>query len=161
VDGLGCLLTTMVSRVAPAAQPATCFHNHTEPGIVILDYLQRIHTFFGCSIECYAMSFLYIERLLQANPGMSIDALCCHSLLLTSVMLAAKFHDDQYHSNAHYALVGGVQVSDLNALERQFLRLLNWNLYVHPEEYDAYRDLVCKAAPAPALAARCRVLEEL
>jgi len=34
-----------------------------------------------------------------------------------SVMLAAKFFDDQYFNNAYYAKVGGVPANEMNTLE--------------------------------------------
>ncbi len=42
-------------------------------------------------------------------------------LLLTGIMLAAKYFDDRYYSNEHYSKVGGINNGELNLLEREFL----------------------------------------
>eukprot|EP00971_Amphidinium_carterae_P312010 6202150-Amphidinium_carterae.1 len=60
-------------------------------------------------------------------------------------MLAVKFFDDVYYSNAYYAKVGGVRTKDdasayfhqheVNALEAQFLKLIEWRLHVTPQVF--------------------------
>lgn len=113
--------------------------------MLIADYLERIQEHSGCSHECYALALLYIERVLRSHPHMEVDPFSCHRLLLTGVMLAHKYHDDAPHDNAYYAQVGGIEVQQLNTLESQFLSLINWKLYVDRDEFDRYRDLVCRA----------------
>lgn len=63
-------------------------------------------------------------------------------------MLAAKFFDDVYYSNAFYARVGGVRTKEINLLEWQFLSLVNYHLYVSPREYDQYLKNVLAAVNA-------------
>ena len=68
-----------------------------------------------------------------------LDPLNVHRLLVTSVMLAAKFFDDHYLDNQHYAAVGGVPKGEMNILELEFLFLLEFNLHVTQADYDMYR----------------------
>jgi hypothetical protein len=65
-------------------------------------------------------------------------------------MLAVKFFDDVYYSNAYYAKVGGIRTKEVNALETQFLRLIDWRLHVSPKEYDQYRNHVYQAVQGRA-----------
>lgn len=62
-----------------------------------------------------------------------------HRVVITAVLLAAKFFDDAYYNNAYYAKVGGVMVSEMNGLEVDFLFRINFSLHVTPEVYDKYR----------------------
>jgi hypothetical protein len=62
-----------------------------------------------------------------------------HRVVITSVLLAAKFFDDAYYNNAYYAKVGGVMVSEINGLEVDFLFRINFSLHVAPEVFDKYR----------------------
>jgi hypothetical protein len=55
-----------------------------------------------------------------------------------SVMLAAKFFDDQYYNNAYYAQIGGVSTEEINTLEVEFLFMINFSLHVTRELYDQY-----------------------
>lgn len=72
-----------------------------------------------------------------------------HRLLVTSVMLAAKFFDDHYYNNAYYAKVGGVPYSEMNALEVEFLFMLNFDLFVTTETYKQYYDELWSHANSP------------
>ncbi|RLN44062.1 hypothetical protein BBJ28_00025196, partial [Nothophytophthora sp. Chile5] len=61
-----------------------------------------------------------------------------HRVLITSVVLAAKFFDDHYFNNAYYAKVGGVPCAEMNELEVEYLLLLNFSLHVSSETYARY-----------------------
>jgi len=81
---------------------------------------------------------VYIDRLISKRKVV-LDALNVHRLVVTSVMLAAKFFDDMYLDNHHYAAVGGVPKTEMNILELEFLFLLEFNLFVTTADYDMYR----------------------
>ena len=59
-----------------------------------------------------------------------MHSLNVHRILLSSVMVAAKFLDDFYYSNEFWAKIGGVPNSELNTLELEFLFMTNFDLHV-------------------------------
>jgi hypothetical protein len=61
-----------------------------------------------------------------------------HRVVITAILLAAKFFDDAYYNNAYYAKVGGVLVSELNSLEVEFLFRINFSLRVAPDVFEKY-----------------------
>ncbi len=63
-----------------------------------------------------------------------------HRVVITAILLAAKFFDDAYYNNAYYAKVGGVLVSEMNSLEVEFLFRINFSLHVKPEVFEKYQD---------------------
>lgn len=139
------LALAKMAALATETGRMTGFHAVRAPGMSLPDYMARIHQFFGCSGPCYVLALIFIDRLIKRHPDIVISSLCSHRLLLISTMVAAKFHDDVFYSNAYYAKVGGVQLQEMNALEMRLLSLLAWKLRVLPEEYNVYRDM-CKAA---------------
>jgi hypothetical protein len=118
--------------------PVTKFHGLRAPSIAVSDYLVRISKFSGCSDECFVLALIYIDRLITKRR-IILDQYNVHRLLVTSVMLAAKFFDDHYLDNQHYAAVGGVPKGEMNVLELEFLFLLEFNLHVTRADYDMYR----------------------
>jgi len=52
------------------------------------------------------------------------------------VLLSAKFLDDHFYSNAHFAKIGGVSLAELNALERDLLRRLDFRLHIYPAQFE-------------------------
>lgn len=59
-------------------------------------------------------------------------------MLITSVVVAVKFCDDQYYSNKHYARIGGIKCGELNEMENELLDLLLYDLHVFPETFEEY-----------------------
>ncbi|XP_057510202.1 cyclin-U4-1-like [Actinidia eriantha] len=72
------------------------------------------------------------------QPSLPIDSFNVHRLLITSVMVAAKFMDDMYYNNAYYAKVGGISTAEMNFLEVHFLFGLSFHLNVTPTTFHTY-----------------------
>eukprot|EP00405_Crypthecodinium_cohnii_P019985 CAMPEP_0206475920 /NCGR_PEP_ID=MMETSP0324_2-20121206/34383_1 /ASSEMBLY_ACC=CAM_ASM_000836 /TAXON_ID=2866 /ORGANISM="Crypthecodinium cohnii, Strain Seligo" /LENGTH=345 /DNA_ID=CAMNT_0053951403 /DNA_START=147 /DNA_END=1184 /DNA_ORIENTATION=- len=124
-------------------QKRTKFHSEVVPRFSTLEYLTRIAAYFDCSDQCLLLSLVYIDRLMNMNPEVVVSPWSIHRILLTGVMVATKFWDDNYYSNAHYAQVGGVTTEECCGLEELFLKYLDWKLYVSEEEYSMYlRDVM-------------------
>lgn len=126
----------------------TCFHDDgADDGMPLRDYLSRLHWNFGCSTSCYVLALVYIDRIGARNARMKLNHFTCHRLLLTSLVLALKFHDDDYppYANAFYAKTGGLGVGELNRMEREFCKTLDWNFNVRPDEFDHYEALLYSA----------------
>ncbi|GAB66883.1 cyclin2 related protein, partial [Plasmodium cynomolgi strain B] len=117
----------------------TSFHASKVPEISIKNYIQRIGKYTGCSNECFVLLIIYLDRIVKINTDITLSLLCIHRLLITAIMIAAKFFDDLYYSNAFYAKVGGVSTEEINKLEGIFLHLIDYNLFVSSEEYNLYR----------------------
>jgi len=68
------------------------------------------------------------------------------------VLLATKFHDDEWYSNTFYAKLAGLPLKEVNMLEGKFLKLLDWKVFVGPQEYHSHYSLMCQASnPSGAL----------
>jgi hypothetical protein len=116
----------------------TKFHALKAPGIGIQAYLERVHKYASCSNECFILALIYIDRLIQRNNFL-LTELNVHRVVITAILLAAKFFDDAYYNNAYYSNVGGVLVSEMNGLEVDFLFRINFSLHVTPEVFEKYK----------------------
>lgn len=128
----------------------TPFHGVYAPEISLAQYLERIFTYANCSFSCFVLAYVYIHRFIELNPHVPIASTCVHRLLITSVLLAAKFLDDVYYSNAFYANVGGITTAELNMLEIELLKRLDYRLHVHPEALEQAALALEAAASQPA-----------
>jgi len=124
----------------------TRFHAFKPPSITVQNYLNRVVKYVSCSTECFIMALIYIDRIIQRNTYFIITSLNVHRLLITSIMLAMKFFEDSYYTNAYYARVGGVSCSEMNALELDFLFLIDFSLNVTPDLFNRYRAELVKHA---------------
>lgn len=98
----------------------------------------RVHKYASCSNECFILALIYVDRLIERNNFL-LTELNVHRVVITAILLAAKFFDDAYYNNAYYAKVGGVLVSELNGLEVDFLFRINFSLHVQPEVFEKYK----------------------
>mmetsp|Transcript_24571 Transcript_24571/g.54725 ORF Transcript_24571/g.54725 Transcript_24571/m.54725 type:complete len:208 (+) Transcript_24571:114-737(+) len=151
VPALANVLTHLARVAERPTLRVTSFHSVRAPPLSIHEYLVRIARYFQCSNECFVLCLVYIDRIVKLHPEFTICSLNIHRLLVTSAILAAKFFDDIYYSNAYYARVGGVRTREVNALEAQFLKLIDWRLHVTPNEYEQYRNHVYGAAQGQAM----------
>lgn len=145
VHALGVVLTQWVQEVADvpgAPHKVGVFHSVRAPPMSISDYLDRLRKYFGCSDECFVLALVYIDRASQKHPEMKVCDVTAHRLLMIASMIAAKFHDDQYYSNAYYAKAGGLKMKEVNGLELKMLKALEWKTFVSPQEYQLYHNLL-------------------
>ncbi|XP_004515319.1 cyclin-U4-1-like [Cicer arietinum] len=139
-------LSSLLERVAESndetqqeqQQKISVFHGLTRPNISIQSYLERIFKYANCSPSCFIVAYVYLDRFTQTQPSLPINSFNVHRLLITSVMVAAKFMDDVYYNNAYYAKVGGITKAEMNFLELDFLFGLGFNLNVTPITFQAY-----------------------
>jgi len=153
---LGNLLATTVAQnevsravIGAYPPPTTVFHALDAPAIGVVPYMERLGHYSYCSAPVLLMAYRYMERVAAATPdgvpGVAADELTVHRLMIASVVLAAKTHDDDFLSNHHYALVGGLPLDELNALEVGLLQLLRWRTMVGEEEFADVERRVCAA----------------
>jgi hypothetical protein len=60
--------------------------------------------------------------------------------MLTSILTAIKFNEDDFYSNTYYAKVGGISLQEINNLENEFLTLINFNLWIDYEIFQKYQN---------------------
>ncbi|KAH9611486.1 hypothetical protein KSS87_010183 [Heliosperma pusillum] len=113
------------------------FHGSRSPPVSIRQYIERIFKYAGCSPSCFIVAYIYVDRYLQQSEAF-LTSLNVHRLLVTSVMVAAKFIDDAFYNNAYYAKVGGVSISEMNRLEMKLLFSLDFRLQVDVETFRNY-----------------------
>ncbi|KAG0037148.1 hypothetical protein BGZ82_003062 [Podila clonocystis] len=80
------------------------------------------------------------EQAVLPKNGFRINSFNIHRLLITTVMVAAKFTSDLFYSNARYAKVGGLNLPELNQLELEFLFTSRFELNVKVDEIQRVGD---------------------
>ncbi|ERN12673.1 hypothetical protein AMTRI_Chr01g135840 [Amborella trichopoda] len=108
----------------------TIFDGLRPPSLCIRQYLERIFEYSSCSPSCFILAYIYMDRFIHQQPEVPLTSLNVHRLLITSVMVAAKFIDDAFFDNAYYAKVGGVSTTEINRLELELLFTLDFRLQV-------------------------------
>ncbi|XP_062164686.1 cyclin-U4-1-like [Alnus glutinosa] len=153
-------LSSLFQRVAESndvacqfeTQKISVFHGLSRPTISIQGYLERIFKYANCSPSCFIVAYVYLDRFTQRQPSLPVNSFNVHRLLITSVLVSAKFMDDMNYNNAYYAKVGGISTTEMNLLEVDFLFGLGFQLNVTPTTFYTYcsylqREMLLKSPP--------------
>lgn len=137
---VACVLDKIISnmKLDATSSYSSVFDSKRIPCITMTDYLNRVNYYTTCEPSCYVVAFIYIDRLLQNNPQLRLNAINAHRIMLTAITLAIKYSDDLYMSNLLYAKIGGVNLDEFNFMEAGMLALLNYDLYIDSKTYFDY-----------------------
>eukprot|EP00927_Polykrikos_kofoidii_P051157 TRINITY_DN44958_c0_g1_i1.p1 TRINITY_DN44958_c0_g1~~TRINITY_DN44958_c0_g1_i1.p1 ORF type:complete len:206 (-),score=29.09 TRINITY_DN44958_c0_g1_i1:162-779(-) len=147
-----------------ANQIAIVFDSSAVPPISVEKYLLRLFSSFRCSDATFVAALIVMDRLLEYDGGrIPLTMRNVHRVFLASLVVSVKYHEDRVYSNSHYAKSGGVQLREVNRLERVVLVAIDFDLRVQPQQYRLYESMLSKTASAshtseprdPTLNARC------
>lgn len=86
------------------------------------------------------MILIYVDRMCAIYPTFTINSLTAHRyvlltdnhssirFLIAAVTASCKCVSDVFSTNAFFAKVGGISTQELNAIELEFCKLLEWRL---------------------------------
>jgi len=120
-----------------------CFRSSSGrlPPISLEAYIARLLQYAPCDRECFLTALIYMDRLAE-KCGFVFTSMNVHRSYLVSLMVAAKFFEDQPCDNGYFATVGGVSIQEINVMEITFLSLLEYRVAVSGVEYNLYAQVV-------------------
>ncbi|KAK4511828.1 uncharacterized protein ATC70_003827 [Mucor velutinosus] len=84
---------------------------------------------------------IIFERLQQ--PLTSNELVCCgRRMFLAALMVASKYLNDKNYRNKTWAKIASLNVTEINATEMVFLKLIDYQLYVSKPLYDKWVSLL-------------------
>ena len=110
-----------------------------NPSISIKDYLERLCTFSLINISTIILIVIYIDRICNINK-FKLTYYNIHKLILSSMIVAIKYNEDNFYSNETYAKLGGIPKSEMAFLEYYFVTLINFNLFIKEELFYKYNN---------------------
>lgn len=107
------------------------------PSISINDYIERLLKYGKVFEEIFILSLIYIDRICR-NRKINLNYYNIHKLILASFIVTIKFHEDDYYSLTYYAKLGGISKKEIVILENEFLKLIDFKLFVETELFNKY-----------------------
>jgi len=111
------------------------------PPIGLEAYIARLLQYAPCDREVFLTALIYMDRLTE-RCGFVFNSMNVHRSYLTSLMVAAKFFEDQPCDNGYFATVGGVSIQEINAMELTFLGLLEYRVAITGADYNVYAQVM-------------------
>jgi hypothetical protein len=106
----------------------TRFHSRSKSPITIHDYLQRITKYVIVEKSVLIMVVVYIDRMCLIYPEFVLSSLTIHRFLIAAITVCCKLTSDVYSTNSFFAKVGGIGMGELNLLELELCKVLDWKL---------------------------------
>ena len=115
------------------------FQHDNVPKISLFDYLYRIQKYTGIENSTLILALIYIDRICSKKK-IILTKYNIHRLLFTSIIIAIKYNEDINYNNLFYSKVAGISVKELIKLEGDFLKIINFELFVQDDLYQKYND---------------------
>ena len=106
----------------------------------IKDYLEHLYNNAKMNISTIILMIIYIDRLCKMNK-IKLTFSIIHKLLLSSLIVAIKYNEDEYNTLKFYAQCGGVSKTELSILEFSFITSIDFNLFVSEDLFNKYYDI--------------------
>lgn len=110
-----------------------------NPSIKIKDYLQQLYEYGKMDGSTIILMLIYIDRLCNINK-IKLTYRIIHKLILSSLIIAIKYNEDEIYSLKIYARAGGVTKAELEFLEICFISCIHFNLFIKEELFNKYYD---------------------
>ncbi len=103
----------------------------------LIKFLQKKLRFSNTEI---LMAMILVTRLIDKtnNERTSLNE---HRLTITASLIVAKLRWDNSHINGYLSKVSGINLADLNQMEKSFLLLIDWNVYISQEDYKKLKEI--------------------
>ena len=117
------------------------FYMKNLPNLNFADFNKRIIKYLKPECSTLIISLIYIDSLANIDrEKLFLTENNIFKIYLTSIVLAIKYNEDYYDDNAYFSKVGGVSLTEMNDLEREFLTILDYKLFVNEDLYKIYED---------------------
>lgn len=141
-DGAGPSVSDLRSAANPDGSNAL-FFSSTVSEVPVLSYLARFVEWLSVSESVFVVTLVYLDRVRANETMLSVTHRNVHRLLTCAITVAHKTLEDEPYDNTTMAKLGGLgSVQEMNRLEFEFLKRLNWWTLVEPDLYAKYRSMV-------------------
>ena len=89
------------------------------------------------SKETLISALIYIDRMTKV-ASFQITSFEIHRVLVIACILSIKYNCDEFYDNVYYAHVAGTSLKEFNEIEEEFLCILEYNLFIHEDQYIAF-----------------------
>ena len=120
-------------------QNKMCFSYNSIPKISIKDYLERIQEYTCIEQNTLILALIYIDRLCTIGK-ITLTYYNIHKILFGAILIAIKYNEDNFYDNKYYAKIAGVKISELKLMELNFIRFIDYQMFVPEEIFTNYRD---------------------
>ena len=107
------------------------------PSISVINYIERLFKYSKLSEEIMILVLIYID-IIRARHKIDLNYYNIHKIIFASFIVTIKFHEDDYFSLDYFSKLGGIPKKEIINLEYEFLKLIDFNLFIKDDLYEKY-----------------------
>ncbi|KAF9007846.1 cyclin-domain-containing protein [Cyathus striatus] len=107
-----------------------------------VQFMQKLLETTQVSQSVIVLSLHYIYRLKERNRFTPAQSGSEFRIAVAALMMANKFLDDNTYTNKTWSEVSGIDLDEINRMEREFLMGVDFNLYVDKSTYESWLNLL-------------------
>ena len=115
------------------------------PSISIKEFLFRLTKYSKICESTLVIILIYIDRLCHKYK-FKITFFNIYKLILSAMVIAIKYNEDDYYTSDFYAKLGGISISEMNILEYEFASMIHFNLFITQELFFKYYELLSNSS---------------
>jgi hypothetical protein len=120
--------STSSSDVPFANEPITVFHTREHISMPLGDLAVTMQRITRCEDEALVIALTLCIR--YGRSSLPVTRQMMHRLFVAALHVGLKTHSDSYLTNTCYARAAGVSTREMNRLEAEFLKALDWNVTI-------------------------------
>ncbi|KAM9957964.1 hypothetical protein ACTFIW_012940 [Dictyostelium discoideum] len=114
-----------------------------KPSISITDFTYRLVKYLGCSKSCFIIALIYLDRIIESDKfKVPINGYNVHRIYFTCILVSIKFFDDYFYPLDIYSRVCGVSLEETSRMERQCIKLLDFNVNINLNQFNHYLSIL-------------------
>ena len=103
------------------------------PNIKLLNYMERLITIGKFTQPEITLSLIYLKRV---SNNFKLTQNNINIMFSLSLLIASKYQEDESFNIIHLSKLFGISFDEIKRLERNYLKFINWKLFVKKEEFD-------------------------
>ena len=122
-------------------QKKSVFNKDELPHISIKNYLHRIQSFSEAEDNTLIISLIFLDKICD-TASIILTEYNVHRLLFISILIAIKYNEDLVFELDCYSKIAGMTKKEINKLEYEFLKLINFEVFVHKKIFEKYKSYI-------------------
>jgi hypothetical protein len=141
ICAIGHMLDSFLARTQlSSSRPHSIFDDRRKKETKISAYIRYLFKYSRYSEETFILALILLDKALANEASLSLDKLNTHRLFATALMLSYKYLEDSRFNTQHFSKVSHIPITEVISLEKQLLKLLNFELFVDEGSFQRYLD---------------------
>eukprot|EP01105_Mastigella_eilhardi_P015848 TRINITY_DN3628_c1_g1_i1.p1 TRINITY_DN3628_c1_g1~~TRINITY_DN3628_c1_g1_i1.p1 ORF type:complete len:308 (+),score=140.03 TRINITY_DN3628_c1_g1_i1:117-1040(+) len=117
---------------------AAAFEACTPPVLTLQAFLQRLVKYGNLTRGMLVACLILLDRVLYKHPQFTLSYGNVYRLYLMCIVAAQKMYEDVFYTQTFYSRVGDVALEEMDLLETELLKLLQFELWIGNDVYVEY-----------------------